>query len=98
MAACPGRHPRNGGCSRDLDRVIRERYRGRPSIDLVIDDRALQSEPLQRPNDANSDFAAIGDENDAKRKRTDHRAPQMPDVSMSVRSRAVCVTRSWPLP
>ena len=78
--------------------MIRERYRGRPGIDLMIDDRTLQPELLQRPNDANGDFAAIGDENHTKRKKTGHPAPQMPDVSMIVRSRAVCVTRSWPLP
>src|SRR5258708_13792049 len=64
----------------------------------MIDDRTLQSELLHCPDDANGDFAAIGDENHTKRKRTDHRAPQMPNVSMIVRSRAVCVTRSWPLP
>ena len=89
---------RNGGSTGDPNRVIRERYRGRLGIDLMIDNRALQPELLQCPNDANGDFAAIGDENHTKRKRTDHRAPQMPDVSMIVRSRAVCVTRSWPLP
>ena len=75
--------------------MIRERYRWRSGIDLMIDDRALQPELLQCPNDANGDFAAIGDENGAKReRRTDHRTPQMPEVSMIVRSRAVGVTRS----
>jgi hypothetical protein len=49
--------------------VIGERYRWRSGIDLMIDDRALQPELLQRPDNTNGDFAAIGDKNGAERER-----------------------------
>ncbi|HLY87806.1 MAG TPA: hypothetical protein VKQ27_02365 [Acetobacteraceae bacterium] len=48
--------------ARDRDRLVCQRHRGRPRIDLVIDHDAAQPELAQRPDDPDRDLAAVGNQ------------------------------------